>query len=130
MNRPQAEPLTDRELEVMHVFWSRGEMTAQAARDHLEGSGRALTYTTVANLCRILVDKGFLLRAGETRPFSYRSTKSFQEVSGHLVTDMIQRVFQGSSEQLLLHVIGNSKLTASQREMLMHMLHEDEGVES
>jgi predicted transcriptional regulator len=129
MNRPQAEPLTDRELEVMHLFWSRGEMTAQSARDLLEASGRVLTYTTVANLCRILVDKGFLLRVGEVRPFSYRSTKTFDEVSGHLVTDMIQRVFQGSSEQLLLHVIGNSKLTASQREMLVQMLHEDGGVE-
>jgi BlaI family transcriptional regulator, penicillinase repressor len=129
MNRPQAEPLTDRELEVMHLFWSRGEMTAQSARDLLEASGRVLTYTTVANLCRILVDKGFLLRVGEARPFSYRSMKTFDEVSGHLVTDMIQRVFQGSSEQLLLHVIGNSKLTASQREMLMQMLHEEEGVE-
>jgi len=129
MNRPQAEPLTDRELEVMHLFWSRGEMAAQSARDLLEASGRVLTYTTVANLCRILVDKGFLLRVGEVRPFSYRSTKTFDEVSGHLVTDMIQRVFQGSSEQLLLHVIGNSKLTASQREMLVQMLHEDGGVE-
>ena len=129
MNRPQAEPLTDRELEVMHLFWSRGEMAAQSARDLLEASGRVLTYTTVANLCRILVDKGFLLRVGEARPFSYRSTKTFDEVSGHLVTDMIQRVFQGSSEQLLLHVIGNSKLTASQREMLVQMLHEDGGFE-
>jgi BlaI family transcriptional regulator, penicillinase repressor len=129
MNRPQAEPLTDRELEVMHLFWSRGEMAAQSARDLLEASGRVLTYTTVANLCRILVDKGFLLRVGEARPFSYRSTKTFDEVSGHLLTDMIQRVFQGSSEQLLLHVIGNSKLTASQREMLVQMLHEDGGFE-
>jgi BlaI family transcriptional regulator, penicillinase repressor len=130
MNRPQAEPLTDRELEVMHLFWSRGEMTAQAARDHLEASGRVLTYTTVANLCRILADKGFLLRVGETRPFSYCSTKTFQEVSGHLVTDMIHRVFQGSREQLLLHVIGTSKLTAKQRDMLVQLLHDDEGGDS
>lgn len=130
MNRPQAEPLTDRELEVMHLFWSRGEMTAQAARDHLEAAGRVLTYTTVANLCRILADKGFLLRVGETRPFSYCSTKSFQEVSGHLVTDMIQRVFQGSSEQLLLQVIGKSKLTPKQRALLVQMLHDDEAGES
>ncbi|MCU0709669.1 MAG: BlaI/MecI/CopY family transcriptional regulator [Pirellula sp.] len=130
MNRPQAEPLTDRELEVMHAFWSQGEMTAQVARDHLEATGRVLTYTTVANLCRILAEKGFLNRIGETRPFSYSPTKSFQEVSGHLVTDLLHRVFKGSSEQLLLHVLGTTKLSPKKRAKLVQLLQDDERGES
>jgi predicted transcriptional regulator len=130
MNRPQAEPLTERELEVMHAFWSKGEMTAQSARDHLEETGRVLTYSTVANLCRILAEKGFLNRVGEVRPFNYSATKSFQEVSGHLVKDMLHRVFRGSSEQLLLHVIGTSKLSPKKRARLIRLLQDDEGGES
>ena len=124
MNRPAAEQLTERELEVMHVFWAHGELTAQAARDRLESEGRALTYTTVATLCKILWEKEFLDRLGDARPFSFIAAKSFDEVSGHLVTDLIRKVFQGSREQLLLHIIGNQRLSAKKRKMLEHFMQE------
>ncbi len=39
MGRPPAKDLTERELEVMHVFWSQGEATAAEARDRLEATG-------------------------------------------------------------------------------------------
>lgn len=125
MNRPQAEALTQRELEVMHQFWAHGEMTAQSARDQLEQAGRSLTYTTVANLCRILWEKGFLQRVGELRPFSFKAIKTFDEVSSHLVRDLIQQVFQGSREQLLVQVIGDQKLSARKRALLEALLRDD-----
>ncbi len=124
MNRPAAEQLTERELEVMHIFWGNGELTAQAARDQMEREGRSLTYTTVATLCKILWEKGFLERIGESRPFTFKATKSFEEVSGHFVSDLVRRVFQGSREQLLLHIIGNQKLNAKKRKMLEQLLQE------
>ncbi len=114
----------------MHVFWALGQQSAQAARDELENRGRSLTYTTVATLCRILWEKGYLERIGDARPFDYKPAKSFQEVSTHFVTDLVHRVFQGSREQLLLHVIGNKKLTKQKRKMLEDLLREDEGADS
>lgn len=125
MNRPAAEQLTERELEVMHVFWARGELTAQEARDQLESEGRALTYTTVATLCRILWEKECLERVGESRPFSFKPAKSFAEVSGHFVSDLIRKVFQGSREQLLLQIIGDQKLTPKKRKLLEQLIREE-----
>ena len=130
MNRRPAEALTERELEVMHVFWARGQQSAQDARDELESRGRNLTYTTVATLCKILWEKEFLERVGEARPFQFKPAKSFQEVSKHLVSDLIHRVFQGSREQLLLNVIGNKKLSKQKLAMLEDLLREDEGAQS
>lgn len=126
MNRPTAEPLTGRELEVMHLFWADGELTAQSARDRLEASGRSLTYTTVATLCRILWEKGFLERVGQVRPFSFKPTKSFDEVSGNLVQDLLQRVFQGSRQQLLVQVLGQQQLSARKQALLQQLLLEEE----
>ena len=40
MPRPAAKELTQRELEVMHIFWTHGSLTAAAARDHLADAGR------------------------------------------------------------------------------------------
>lgn len=129
MNRPPAEALTERELEVMHVFWAGGQQSAQDARDELEKRGRTLTYTTVATLCKILWEKGYLERIGDSRPFDFKPAKSFQEVSKHFVSDLVQRVFQGSREQLLLHVIGNQKLTKQKRKLLEDLLRNDEGAD-
>ena len=72
MGRPPAKDLTERELEVMHVFWSRGEVTAAEARDRLAATGLDRTYTTIANLVRGLHDKGFLRQVNDERPFVYR----------------------------------------------------------
>ena len=126
MNRPSADALTERELEVMHVFWAKGQQSAQDARDELELRGRNLTYTTVATLCKILWEKKFLERIGDSRPFEFMSAKSFQEVSKHLVSDLIQRVFQGSREQLLLNVIGNKKLSKQKLKLLEDLLRDDD----
>jgi hypothetical protein len=54
MARPPAKDLTERELEVMHVFWKHGEATAALARDRLADAGLDRTYTTIANLVRLL----------------------------------------------------------------------------
>ena len=72
MARPAAKNLTDRELEVMHVFWEHGEQTAAEARDRLAAGGLDRTYPTVANLVRDLEEKGFLTQLNPDRPFRYR----------------------------------------------------------
>lgn len=124
MARPPARELTERELEVMHVFWGCGESTVAGIRDKLAGSGRDLAYTTVATLVRILTEKGFLQQTTDERPFQFRPVRSFEEVSRSLVGDLIQRVFRGSREQLLMRLLEQRKLTAKERAVLESILRE------
>lgn len=124
MGRPRAKELTERELELMHVFWGRGELTAADLRDALAAAGRDLAYTTVATLVRILVEKGFLQQTNDQRPFRYRPVRSFEEVSGSLLGDLVQRVFSGSREQLLVRLFDQAALTAEEREALESILRE------
>ena len=125
MVRPTAKELTDRELEIMHVFWSKGEGTAQNIRDQLAESGLDLAYVTVANLIRLLVDKGFLAAINEDRPIVYRPIRSFDDVSRSLIGDLMKRVFNGSREQLLVQILGGQKkLTAKERNLLEQILKE------
>jgi predicted transcriptional regulator len=126
MGRPRARELTERELEVMHVYWARGEATAAEARDWLAGSVRVLTYPTVANLVRALEDKGFLRQVNDQRPFVYRPARSYEEVTGRLLGDLIKRVFRGSRSQLLYRLVEHRKLTADERAVLEQIL-KDQG---
>ncbi|WZP00434.1 BlaI/MecI/CopY family transcriptional regulator [Isosphaeraceae bacterium EP7] len=122
MGRPPAKDLTDRELEVMHVFWSQAEATAAEARDRLEATGLVRTYTTIANLVRALQEKGFLSQLNGERPFRYRAERSYEDVSGRLLGDLVQRVFRGSRAQLLRRLVDQRKLTAEERAMLVRIL--------
>jgi len=124
MGRPPAKDLTERELEVMHVFWSQGEATANEARDRLAATGLDRTYTTIANLVRALHEKGFLRQVNDERPFVYRAVRSFEDVSGRLLVDLVQRVFRGSRAQLLSRLIEQRALTAEERTLLEQVLKE------
>jgi BlaI family penicillinase repressor len=124
MARPKAKELTERELEVMHAFWRAGETTAADVREVLAKEGRDLAYTTVATLVRILCDKGFLVPTNQERPFTYKPARSFDDVSGNLVSDLVERLFGGKREQLLVRLLEEKKLTAKERAAIEEILKE------
>ena len=124
MGRPRAKELTERELEVMQAFWKHGEGTAAEARDRLAEEGLDRAYPTIANLVRVLFEKGLLVPINSERPFRYRVVKSFEEVSSNLVKDLLERVFGGSREQLFVRLLEQKKLTAEERRVLERLLKE------
>lgn len=127
MARPTARELTERELEVMQIFWTHGEGTAQTTRDRLAASGLDRAYVTVANLIRLLVEKEFLEAVNSERPYVYRPLRSFTDVSGSLIGDLVQRVFRGSRELLLVQILGGQKkLTPQERTLLEQILKDQE----
>jgi len=124
MARHKANELTERELEIMQVFWDHGESTAADVRQRLADKGRELAYTTVATLVKILLEKRFVEQLTDVRPFTYRSIRTFDEVSGNLLSDMLKKVFGGSREQLLVRLMDQKKLTKRERDLLQNILKE------
>lgn len=124
MARPPAKELTERELELMQVFWKRGMLTAAEVRDDLASTGVDLAYTTVATLIRILSDKGFLTQTNTDRPFKFEPARSYEEVSGRLLGDLLDRVFQGSTQDLLVRLLEQRKFSNKERAALEAILKE------
>ena len=124
MARPPTQDLTERELEVMHVFWTDGAATATTARDRLAASGRDRSYATIANLVRVLVEKGFLQPTTSERPFVYQAVRTYEEVSGRLLGDLLRRVFRGSRADLLCRLTDERQLSAEERAVLAEILKE------
>jgi predicted transcriptional regulator len=131
MGRPKVAELTERELEVMHVFWQGGEELAVAdVQQRMEEGGRSLAYTTVATLIRILLDKGYLRQTTDVRPHRFQAKRSFQDVSGRLVRDLIQRVFGGSREALLVRLMDDQQLSGAERQAVEKLLQRTRGKHS
>lgn len=122
MARPRKTELTERELELMQVFWDHGLQTAAQVQQQLAENGRKLAYTTVATLVKILLDKKFIRQTNKKRPFTYEPTRSFEDVSSSIVGDLVKRVFGGSREQLLIRLMKQKKLTKKERKILEDIL--------
>ncbi len=126
MARTKASDLTDRELAVMRGFWELGEATAEEVRELLDQKGERLAYVTVANVVRILFDKGFLQQTHQERPFRYRPQRSFAEVSHRMLGDFVGRLFNGSRESMLVQLFSERSLSGAEREFLEQILRQEQ----
>lgn len=124
MARLPSKDLTERELQIMHVFWKRGEATAQDVQDELNKKKLDLAYTTVATLVRILVDKGHLTITHSERPFRYRATQPYEKVSGRMLENLVEQVFHGSRKQLVLRLMEDKPLPRKEQAALEKLLEE------
>lgn len=134
MARPSSGELTPRELAVMRVFWdsesdsggaSVDGLTAENARESLAHAGESLAYPTVANVIRALVERGYLRQHGGKRPFRFTPARAFDDVANGLVGDLLSRLFSGSREAMLVHLLDRRKLTQEERVYLRDLLKED-----
>ena len=122
MARPKAKELTERELEIMHVVWQQEACGVAEVQQSLEDAGRPLAYTTVSTLVKILEDKGFLEQVNDQRPYQFQAVRSFSEVSGRLISDLIERVFGGSREALLTRLFAPGQMSAKEKKLIEALL--------
>ena len=109
--------LTDAELEIMQVVWDRGKATVRDVYETLN-ERRKVAYTTVLTMMKLLEHKGFLSRDDSERTHVYKPRRQRQRVVTAMVDDFIERVFQGASRPLLMHLIEDNDLSPEEIEQL------------
>ncbi len=126
MKRPAKSALTKLELEMMQVIWRLGGGTVTAVQAELS---RPLAYTTVQTILNILERKGKLRRQRKGRAFVYSARVSEAKALGLVVRDLIDRMFGGSSEELVMSLLKNGEIDADRLAELTHRFNEQEGKE-
>jgi predicted transcriptional regulator len=101
--------LTKLELQVMQVIWKRGASTVSDVQEGLE---QELAYTTVQTMLNILQRKGKLKRELQGRAFLYSATVTEAKASSHALRDLVDRMFGGSSEDLVMSLIKSKQIDA------------------
>src|ERR1700683_536398 len=111
--RPPSKTLTDQELEIMKVIWARQTATVRDVYEALR-ERRKVAYTTVMTMMKILEQKGYLNRKQVERAYVYRPAQPKSRVIRAMVKDFVNRVFNGSAEPLLVHLIEDRHLTGEE----------------
>src|ERR671933_529447 len=101
--------LGDRELDVMAVLWERGSGTVAEAREHLPAD---LAYTTVLTILRNLEEKGFVSHETDGRAHRYLPRVAERTARRTLLARLVDKLFRGSPEQLLVHLVEDKRLSA------------------
>ncbi len=123
--RPRSTTLTPQELEIMKVVWQRGQATVRDVYETLL-ERRKVAYTTVLTMMKILEGKGYLAKDQDERAHVYRPTRPEQAVVRGMVREFVDRVFNGSAQPLLLHLVRDKRLSERELEELKRLLKESE----
>jgi predicted transcriptional regulator len=122
MARTKSDNLTPLELEIMHVLWAEGPANVQAVQQHL---ARELAYTTVQTMLNILHRKGKVKRTLKDRAYLYKPVVSRSQVVGQHMSDIVDRLFGGSAESLVMSLLETKHLTPKKLARLQKLLEEN-----
>jgi predicted transcriptional regulator len=109
MGEHDEDSLTKLELQIMQVIWRLGTANVAEVQAEME---QPLAYTTVQTMLNILQRKGKLKRKLNGRAYEYSATVTKAKASGHAVRDLVERMFGGSSEELVMSLIKNRQIDA------------------
>ena len=121
--------LTKLELEVMRTLWEGDEIAELTVRDATErvnvGRRKPLAYNTVQTVLNILRDKGVVrARAGTGRAHLYQPRVSRGQITTSMVGELIERLFDGQVEPLLLNLVEREQMTRPELEKLKRLIDE------
>ena len=99
---------TDAELGILRVLWQRGPSTVREVQEALN-EARPTGYTTVLKTLQIMTEKGLVRRDEQQRAHVYRAEHAQHQTQRQMVVDLLNRVFDGSASNLLMHALATKK---------------------
>jgi BlaI family transcriptional regulator, penicillinase repressor len=121
--RPKHTTLTPQELEIMKLVWQRDSATVRDVYEALL-ERRKIAYTTVMTMMGILESKGYLKKRRQDRAFVYRPAHRKDLVIGKMIREFMDRVFNGSAEPLLVHLVKSRHIREKDLQTIRRMLEE------
>ena len=110
---------TDAELAILRILWERGPSTV---RQVAEALGREAGYTTVLKLLQIMTEKRLVVRDEAERTHIYQPAYTQDQTQRQLVTDLLDRVFDGSAAQLVLQALATNKTSPEELDEIRKLL--------
>ena len=126
MARHKSPGPTDRELAILGVLWQRGPSTVREVHDSLNADSET-GYTTTLKLMQIMAEKGLLSRKDAGRQHIYRPAVSQEKTQKEVVGEMLEKVFAGSAEKLVMRALSARKVSPEELKRIREMLDEMEG---
>jgi BlaI family transcriptional regulator, penicillinase repressor len=121
MARKQSAALTDAEAAVMAVVWRLGKASVGDVVAAMNET-RAVTYSTVQTILRILETKGYVTHDKVARAFIYQPMVDERQARRRALRHLVNRLFEGSPSLLVLNVLEDEDIDPAEREQLRRLI--------
>lgn len=128
MNIRAVKP-TDKELEILQILWDKGPSSVREVHDALGGEAEN-GYTTILKLMQIMHDKKLVTRQRHGKLHVYEAVPTLENTRQQILDKMIEKVFKGSSMELVMSALGNKKSSREELREIRKYLDSLEGGES
>jgi predicted transcriptional regulator len=112
---------TNSELEILNVLWRRGPSTVREVHDEI-GAKRGVGYTTALKLLQLMAEKGLVTRDESARSHVYAAAVQEKKIKRHIVSEVMERVFEGSAASLVMQALSSRKATKEEIEQIRALL--------
>ena len=112
---------TASELQILHVLWERGPSTVREVHEALSAH-KPIGYTSVLKLMQIMTAKGTVRRDEQQRAHVYEAVQPAEKTKRQLAADVLQRVFDGSASELMMHALAGRKTSKEEVEEMRRLL--------
>src|SRR5713226_10315175 len=119
--RAPRSTLTGQELEIMKIVWERESATVRDVYEALL-ERRKIAYTTVMTMMKILEQKKHLKKSQAEKAYVYRPARPKNQVIKGMVREFVDRVFNGSAEPLLVHLVEDRRLSEKDLREIAHLV--------
>ncbi len=122
--KPFGRKPTDSELAILRVLWTRGASTVRQVAEVLD---REAGYTTVLKLLQIMTEKKLVVRDESERTHVYQAAYTEEQTQRQLVTDLLDRAFDGSAAKLVLQALASNKASPVELDEIRQLLNQQRG---
>lgn len=116
---------TPAELELLRVLWARGPSTVREVYEAL-GETKSVGYTSVLKFLQIMTAKGLVRRDEAQRAHVYEACLPAEQTKRELAGELLQRVFEGSASQLMMHALAGRKASPEEIDEMRRLLDQHE----
>lgn len=125
--KPSTQP-NDVELSILRVLWDRGPSSVRQVHEVLQ-LGRDAGYTTTLKMMQVMCVKGLLKRDESTRPQIYRPSVSEEHTQRHIMRELLQKVFAGSTRKMVLRAVESGQIKGKELAEIRKLLENIKGEE-
>lgn len=121
---PKIQP-TPSELEILQILWTRGPSTVREIHEELSKE-KEVGYTSALKFLQIMTTKGLVERTEDQRAHVYSATQPAEKTKQQFANDVLQRVFRGSTSQLMQHALSGRRSSKKELDEIRALLDEYE----
>lgn len=108
-------------MEILHVLWERGPSTVREVHE-VVNAPRGTAYTTTLKVMQVMHEKGLVTRDDSERSHRFTAAIERESTRQSVVKQLIDRVFGGSAEELVLSALGATKVKPDELQQIKELL--------